>query len=133
MTAPSLLGHLQKTMAQCSVPTGPLQKAGALLRQSNRSLQGRGVHTHMQASVPLGNTSHFPPFKQVSPGWEQRRPGEGQEERSARPAPPGALSTLHLLSLGLLGAGGPQEALHEPQGDSTFCPEFWGQSWGGVE
>lgn len=37
--------------------------------------------------MPLGNTSHFPPFKQVSLGWEHRRPGEGQEERSAAEAP----------------------------------------------
>lgn len=69
----------------------------------------------MQASVPLGNTSHFPPFKQVSPGWEQRRPGEGQE-RSALPAPPGALPTPHLLSWGYWVQGAPRKPCMNPEG-----------------
>lgn len=68
----------------------------------------------MQASVPLASTSHFPPFKQLSPGWEHCRPGEGQEERSA-------------LSWGEGGEGPTPRAPPTPHhAGSTLSWGYWG-------
>lgn len=92
------------------------------------------MRTHTQASVPLGNTSHFPPFKQVSLGWEHRRPGEGQEQKSASAASKRAHSKGHRLEgrlcriMGLMGAGGPRNPCKNPKGFNSL-PRML--KWGG--
>lgn len=74
--------------------------------------------------MPLGNASHFPPFKQVSLGWEHRRPGEGREERSGSGAAgPSAgrgisrpLPRRLCCIMGLLGEGAPGSPRVNPKG-----------------
>ena len=89
----------------------------------------RGANTHTQASVPLGSPSHFPPFRQASLGWEHRRPGERQEERSAGQPQQGP--TPGTSGHGAVGGRGPPEARPEPWRASSFRPESWGQKCGG--
>lgn len=79
--------------------------------------------------MPLGSPSHFPPFRQASLGWEHRRPGERQEERSAGQPQQGP--TPGTSGHGAVGGRGPPEARPEPWRASSFRPESWGQKCGG--